>query len=122
MLQGSILFWEYLAACRGVAMADTMAEILAYERGFAVGLRGNGNDQWADHIDAMLDRMEDKGALNFRCAPTRDDVLTIEQVAERLQISKRHVERMHPPCFYLGTRTRRYIWGAILDFCARKMM
>lgn len=103
-------------------MAETMSEILAYERGFAVGLRSKGNDQLADQVDRMLDRMEDKGALTFRNLPSRDDVLTIKQVAERLQISERHVERMNAPCFYLGTRTRRYIWGAVLDFCARKML
>lgn len=103
-------------------MAETMAEILAYERGFAVGLRGNGHDEWAEHVEKMLDRMEDKGALTFRNQPTREDVLTIKQVAERLQVSERHVERIDAPCFYLGTRTRRYIWGAVLDFCARKTL
>lgn len=50
----------------------------------------------------------------------REAVLEIEHVAAGLDISKRHAERQHFPCFYLGTRTRRYLWGAVLDHCARK--
>ena len=54
--------------------------------------------------------------------PTREDILTIEQVAERLQVSARMVERLAVPCFYLGPRTRRYIWGTVVDFCERKTL
>ena len=50
-----------------------------------------------------------------------ESVLTIEQVADWLQISKRHAERLHLPCFYLGTRTRRYLGETVLDFLRRKI-
>lgn len=47
-------------------------------------------------------------------------VLDIEQVAEWLQVSKRHAERLHIPCIYLGTRTRRYIGKQVLEFLEKK--
>jgi len=48
-------------------------------------------------------------------------VLTIEQVAEWLQVSKRQAERLSIPCFYLGTRTRRYLGKSVLEFIERKL-
>lgn len=45
----------------------------------------------------------------------RDAVLTIEQVAAGLGVSTRTVERLDLPTWYLGRRTRRYLWGAVLD-------
>lgn len=42
-------------------------------------------------------------------------ILTIEQVADWLQISVRLVERLDIPCVYLGRRTRRYIGKVVLD-------
>lgn len=43
-------------------------------------------------------------------------VYTIEQIAAALQIGVRSAERMPIPCFYLGTRTRRYLGSAVLAF------
>lgn len=48
-------------------------------------------------------------------------VLEIEDVAEWLRISKRAAERLHLPCFYLGTRTRRYLAKSVLEFIERKV-
>ena len=45
----------------------------------------------------------------------RDAVLTIEQVAAGLGVSTRTVERLDLPTWYLGRRTRRYLWGTVLD-------
>lgn len=49
-----------------------------------------------------------------------ESVLTIEQVADWLQISKRAAERLHIPCVYLGTRTRRFIGKDVLAFLESK--
>lgn len=49
----------------------------------------------------------------------REAVLEIEHVAAGFGISKRMAERRRFTCFYLGTRTRRFLWGAVLDECAR---
>lgn len=46
-----------------------------------------------------------------------DDVLTIDQLAKRLQVSVRTVERMDLPTVYCGRgklRARRYVWGQIV--------
>lgn len=51
---------------------------------------------------------------------TREAVLTIEQVAAALQTSVRNAERMHLPCVMLGARTRRFVWGIVLDELARR--
>jgi hypothetical protein len=48
-------------------------------------------------------------------APVREAVLTIEQVAAALQISRRQVERLNLPAARLGHRTVRYVWGVVLD-------
>jgi hypothetical protein len=45
----------------------------------------------------------------------RDAVLTIEQVAAGLGVSVRTVERSDLPTVYLGSKTRRYLWGQVLD-------
>lgn len=50
----------------------------------------------------------------------RDAVLTIEQVAAGLQVSRRTIERMDLPTVYFGKRTTRYIWGQILDTLASR--
>jgi hypothetical protein len=42
-------------------------------------------------------------------------VVTIEQVAAAIGVSVRQVERMDLPTVYCGRRTRRYVWGQILD-------
>jgi hypothetical protein len=51
---------------------------------------------------------------------SRDAVVTIEQVAAALQVSIRTVERMDLKTLYIGTRTRRYIWGMVLDSLAER--
>lgn len=48
-------------------------------------------------------------------------VLTIEQVAEWLQVSKRQAERLHIPCLYLGTRSRRYLGKTVLEYLEKKI-
>lgn len=48
------------------------------------------------------------------------DVLDIEELARALNISVRTAERQHFPCVYLGERTKRYVWGQIIDFLTRK--
>jgi hypothetical protein len=51
-------------------------------------------------------------------SPTRelDTLLTIDQLAERLNVSVRTVERQPFPCIYLGARTKRYIWDDVLEY------
>jgi hypothetical protein len=50
----------------------------------------------------------------------RDAVVTIEEVAAALRVSIRTVERMDLPTVYCGRRTRRYLWGKILDTLAER--
>ncbi len=50
----------------------------------------------------------------------REAVLTIEQVAAGLGVSTRTVERADLPTIYLGTRTRRFLWGQVLDALAER--
>lgn len=50
----------------------------------------------------------------------REAVLTHEQVCSALQLSPRTVERLDIPCAYLGKRTRRYVWGLVLDYLAKR--
>jgi hypothetical protein len=52
---------------------------------------------------------------------TPETVLTIEQVAEWLQIGERSAEDLHLPCFYLGTRTRRYLAKHVLEYIEKKV-
>jgi hypothetical protein len=47
-------------------------------------------------------------------------VLTIEQLADWLQMGKRSVERLDLPCIYLGTRTRRYLAKHVLEYLDRR--
>jgi hypothetical protein len=49
-----------------------------------------------------------------------ESVLTLEQVADWLQVSKRQAERLHIPCLYLGKRTRRFLGKTVLDFLEKK--
>ena len=48
----------------------------------------------------------------------RDAVVTINQVAAAIGVSVRTVERMDLPTIYCGRKTRRYLWGRILDTLA----
>lgn len=50
----------------------------------------------------------------------RDAVLTIDEVAKGLGVSVRTVERMDLPTIYLGKRTKRFLWGQILDTLAAR--
>ncbi len=49
-----------------------------------------------------------------------ETVLNIEQLAAWLQVSKRQAERLEIPCFYLGTRTRRYLAKDVLKYLEAK--
>lgn len=51
---------------------------------------------------------------------TPETVLTIEDVARWLMISKRSAESLNLPCFYLGTRTRRYLAKHVLEYIEKK--
>lgn len=48
----------------------------------------------------------------------RDSVLTVRDVAQALGVSVRTIERMDLPTIYLGKRTRRFLWGQVLDALA----
>ena len=50
----------------------------------------------------------------------RDAVLRIEQVAAGLGVSVRTVERLDLPTIYFGKRTKRYLWGQVLDIIAER--
>lgn len=51
---------------------------------------------------------------------TREAVLTAQECADGLRVSKRTLERAGFPAVYIGTQSPRYIWGMILDECARR--
>jgi hypothetical protein len=50
----------------------------------------------------------------------RDAVVTIHEVAAALRVSVRTVERMDLPTVYCGRKTRRYMWGQLLDVLAER--
>ena len=76
-------------------------------------------------------RVQGAAATSAAVAPERADrtvraypseaVLTIEQVAEWLQMSVRSVERLDLPCVYLGTRTRRFLAKHIVEYLERRV-
>jgi len=43
-----------------------------------------------------------------------DTVLTHEEVAKALRVSKRTVDKMNLPTVYVG-RLRRYVWGMVIE-------
>jgi len=47
--------------------------------------------------------------------PSREAVLTTDQVAEWLQVSPEQVRRMNLPAIAVGKRKWRYIAGQVLD-------
>jgi hypothetical protein len=51
---------------------------------------------------------------------SRDAVLCIEQVAAGLGVSVRSVERMDLPTIYVAARTKRFLWGQVLDLLAER--
>jgi hypothetical protein len=51
---------------------------------------------------------------------SRDAVLDVEQLAAGLGVSARTVERMDLPSFIVGARSRRWIWGMVLDVLAER--
>lgn len=51
----------------------------------------------------------------------RETVLDTEQCAAWLGVSVDMLERADVPSAFLGTRTRLYVVGAVLDFLDRKM-
>lgn len=60
------------------------------------------------------------GAVTPPVTYTREAVLDIEQLAAGLGVSVRTVERMDLPTVILGARTKRFIWGQILDVLAER--
>lgn len=52
--------------------------------------------------------------------PSRDAVLTIDELASALKTSVRQIERMDLPTIYLGPRTKRFIYGQVLDVLAER--
>jgi hypothetical protein len=50
----------------------------------------------------------------------REAVLKVEQLAAALGVSVRTAERMDLPSFIVGARSRRYLWGAVLDVLAER--
>lgn len=48
-----------------------------------------------------------------------EDVLTVDDVARWLKVSRRTVERMHLPYAKVG-RTRRYVRDQVLDYLKAK--
>ncbi len=50
--------------------------------------------------------------MTFR--PSPDDILTRDEVAARLKIKPRQVQRLGIPCINLGRKTPRYLWGDVL--------
>lgn len=65
----------------------------------------------------MADTAENE-PTNSAVTYPRDAVLTIRQVAGALGVSTRTIERIDLPTVYLGKRTRRFIWGQVLDALA----
>jgi hypothetical protein len=51
---------------------------------------------------------------------SRDAVLDIAQLAAGLGVSVRTAERMDLPSFLVGVRSRRYLWGQVLDVLAER--
>ena len=45
-----------------------------------------------------------------------EEILTKKQLAERLQVSPRTIDYLHPPCLDLGYRSKRYVWSKVLKF------
>lgn len=50
----------------------------------------------------------------------REAVLDIDQLAAGLGVSVRTIERMDLPTVILGARTKRFIWGQVLDVLAER--
>jgi hypothetical protein len=48
------------------------------------------------------------------------DVLTVDELADALRCSVRHIERQHFPCIVIGERVKRYVWGQVVDYLTRK--
>lgn len=41
-------------------------------------------------------------------------VLNAQQLADAIGVSVDTIEKMDLPCFYAGTRTKRYVWRQVL--------
>lgn len=64
--------------------------------------------------------MEARTTVRIPVTYDRDAVLNAEQVAAALGVSVRTVERMDLPSFLVGARSRRYLWGQVLDVLAER--
>ena len=47
-------------------------------------------------------------------------ILSIEQVAEWLQVSVRTVEKLDIPCVFLGTRIKRFLGRDVLGYMEQR--
>lgn len=52
--------------------------------------------------------------------PSRDAVLTIDELAAALKVSVSTIERADLPTVYFGARTKRFIYGQVLDILAKR--
>jgi hypothetical protein len=48
--------------------------------------------------------------------PDGDAILTAQEVADRLKIKPRQVQRLGIPYINLGRKTKRYAWSDVLRF------
>jgi hypothetical protein len=53
--------------------------------------------------------------MTDRTSYSRDDVLTPRELATALGVSVRTIERMDLPTVYIGHRTKRFVYGQVLD-------
>jgi hypothetical protein len=49
-----------------------------------------------------------------RLPPDPEAILTANEVAARLKIKPRQVQRLGIPCINLGRKTKRYVWADVL--------
>lgn len=71
-------------------------------------------------MQGVQESMEPKKKREVIAYPA-EAVLDIYQLSEWLRVSKRQAERLGIPCFYLGTRTRRYLGKTVMEFLERKI-
>ena len=43
-----------------------------------------------------------------------EEILTKRELAGRLKVSTRTIEKLHLPCLDLGYRTKRYVWSKVV--------
>jgi hypothetical protein len=66
------------------------------------------------------DAMEAADELRLPVVYSRDAVVDIAQLAAGLGVSVRTAERMDLPSFLVGKRSRRWLWGTVLEVLAER--